>query len=76
MFNFRKHRLVKPVSGLDMQNKLRDLQREEQNMFYLRYPYLTKVHSITWLKLNEYDNHNQFQIVGRIVWSFKRTRSV
>jgi len=36
-----KHRLVKPVTGLDVHEKLRDLQREEQNMFYLRHPYLT-----------------------------------
>jgi len=43
LFNHRKHRLVKPVTGLDVHKKLRDLQREEQNMFYLRHPYLTKV---------------------------------
>jgi len=40
---YRKHRLVKPVTGLDVHQKLRDLQREEQNMFYLRHSYLTRV---------------------------------
>lgn len=43
LLNFRKHRLVKPVTGLDVHKKLRDFQREEQNMFYLRHPYLTPV---------------------------------
>lgn len=42
-FNFRKHRLVKPVTGLDMQKKLRDLKVQEENMFYLRHSYLTPV---------------------------------
>jgi len=42
-FCYSKHRLVKPVTGLDIHKKLRDLQREEQNMFYLRHSYLTKV---------------------------------
>ncbi|XP_050520143.1 ribosomal protein 63, mitochondrial [Daktulosphaira vitifoliae] len=40
-----KHRLVKPVTGLDIAAKLRDFEREEQNMFYLRHPYLTKEES-------------------------------
>lgn len=43
MFNFRKHRLVKPITGLDVHSKLRDFQREEQNMFLLRHSYLTPV---------------------------------
>lgn len=48
--NIRKHRLVKPVDGLDIHRKLRDFQREEQNMFYLRYPYLTQVSNIVQTK--------------------------
>lgn len=43
LFNFRKYRLVKPVTGLDVHNKIRDFKLEEQNMFYLRHPYLTPV---------------------------------
>lgn len=49
LFNFRKHRLVKKVTGLDIHSKLRDLQREEQNMFYLRHSYLTPVSNIVLL---------------------------
>lgn len=51
LFNCRKHRLVKKVTGLDVQNKLRDLQREEQNMFYLRHSYLTPVSNVILLKI-------------------------
>ncbi|XP_050443246.1 uncharacterized protein LOC126847184 [Adelges cooleyi] len=40
-----KNRLVKPVTGLDIAAKIRDFEQEEQNMFYLRYPYLTKEES-------------------------------
>lgn len=45
-FYYSKHRLVKPVTGLDIHKKLRDFQREEQNMFYLRHSYLTRVNAL------------------------------
>jgi hypothetical protein len=34
---------VKEVTAIDRNNLLNDYAREEQNMFYLRYPYLTIV---------------------------------
>jgi len=46
---FRKHRLVKPVTGLDLHKKHRDFQREEQNMFYLRHSYLTRVNNTLYI---------------------------
>lgn len=38
-----KHRLVKPVTISDLQKLKTQLEMEEQNMFYLRHPYLTPV---------------------------------
>lgn len=36
-----KHRLLKEVTPKDRNNLINDYAREEQNMFYLRHPYLT-----------------------------------
>lgn len=38
-----KRRIVKPVTFTDMQKLKNQLEIEEQNMFYLRHPYLTSV---------------------------------
>lgn len=38
-----KYRLVKPVSNRSLETLRKDYEREEQNMFYLRHPYLTEV---------------------------------
>lgn len=51
MFIFRKHRLVKPVTGIQVVKKIKDFEREEQNMFYLRHPYLTQVHILILKKI-------------------------
>ncbi|PNF40146.1 hypothetical protein B7P43_G09770 [Cryptotermes secundus] len=36
-----KYRLVKEVTAKDRNNLINDYAREEENMFYLRHPYLT-----------------------------------
>lgn len=80
LFRFRKNRLVKPVTGLDVHNKIRDFKQEEQNMFYLRHPYLTRV-NWNWINTKVYfettRNNNQtvHNYTGRIVRPFIRTRS-
>lgn len=40
-----KYRLVKEVTPKDRNNLINDYAREEQNMFYLRHPYLTSEQS-------------------------------
>ncbi|KDR21036.1 ribosomal protein 63, mitochondrial [Zootermopsis nevadensis] len=40
-----KHKLLKEVTPKDRSNLLLDYAREEQNMFYLRHPYLTSEQS-------------------------------
>ncbi|XP_028172969.1 uncharacterized protein LOC114361939 [Ostrinia furnacalis] len=40
-----KDRLVKPVQSKDLRKLRSDFAVEEQNMFYLRFPYLTEAES-------------------------------
>ncbi|KAL1138770.1 hypothetical protein AAG570_008832 [Ranatra chinensis] len=57
-----KRRLVKRVSHRAIETLKKDMQREEQNLFYLRHPYLTREQSAGHSKaLNKHQKWvNQF----------------